>query len=99
MNKVNFVELNLDRLQKLIDSKQIDPNKKINQKTFLDLGLIKSNKVGIKLLAKGAIKNKVDIEVSAFSKSAKENIEKIGGTVIIFDKKKSKSIKEKKSEV
>ena len=99
INKVNFVELNLDRLQKLIDSKQIDPNKKINQKTFLELGLVRSNKVGIKLLAKGVIKTKIHIEVSAFSKSAKENIEKIGGSIIIFDEKKSKSIKEKKSEV
>ena len=99
INKVNFVELNLDRLQKLIDSKQIDPNKKINQKTFLELGLVRSNKVGIKLLAKGVIKTKIHIEVSAFSKSAKENIENIGGSIIIFDEKKSKSIKEKKSEV
>ena len=98
-NRVNFVELNLDRLQKLIDGKQIDPNKKINQKTFFDIGLVKSSKVKIKLLAKGVLKNKIDIEVSAFSKSAKENIEKIGGSIIIFDEKKSKSIKEKKSEV
>ena len=99
INKVNFVELNLDRLQKLIDNKKIDPNKKINQKTFLDLGLVKSNKVGIKLLAKGDIKHKIDIEVSAVSKSAQENIEKVGGSIMIFDKRKSKSIKEKKSEV
>ena len=31
----------------------------------------------IKLLAKGEIKNKINIEVSAFSKSAKECIDKI----------------------
>ena len=99
MNRVNFVELNLDRLQKLIDSKQIDPNEIINQKTFVELGLVKSNKVGIKLLAKGDIKNKINIEVSAFSKSARENIEKIGGSIIVLDEKKSKSNTEKKSEV
>ena len=99
MNRVNFVELNLDRLQKLIDGKQIDPNEIINQKTFVELGLVKSNKVGIKLLAKGDIKNKINIEVSAFSKSARENIEKIGGSIIVLDEKKSKSTTEKKSEV
>ena len=99
INKVNFVELNLDRLQKLIDGKQIDPNEIINQKTFVELGLVKSNKVGIKLLAKGDIKNKINIEVSAFSKSARENIEKIGGSIIVLDEKKSKSTTEKKSEV
>ena len=44
INRINFLELNLDRLQILIDKKKIDPNKIINQKTFLDLGLVKSKK-------------------------------------------------------
>ena len=99
INRVNFLELNLDKLQNLIDSKIINPNKKINHQTFLDLGLVKSKKVRIKLLAKVQIKNKIDIEVSAFSKSAKKNIEKIGGSIIIIDEKQTKLIKEKKSEV
>ena len=42
----------------------------------------------IKLLAKGQIKTKIDIEVSAFSKSAKEGIENIGGSIAILDDKK-----------
>lgn len=99
INSLKFVELNLDRLQILIDKKQIDPDKKINHKTFLDLGLVKSKKIGIKLLAKGNLKNKIDIEVSAYSSSAKENIEKNGGSIHIFDEKKTKSTKEKKFEV
>tara|TARA_Y100000766_G_C18604764_1_gene458437 strand:+ start:122 stop:622 length:501 start_codon:yes stop_codon:yes gene_type:complete len=99
INRVNFLELNLDKLQQLIDSKIIDPNNKINHQTFVDLGLVKSKKVRIKLLAKGQIKDKIDIEVSAFSESAKKNIEKIGGSIIIIDEKKTKLIKEKKSEV
>ena len=98
-NRISFLELNLDRLQMLIDKKQIDPNKIINQKTFLDLGIFKSKKTRIKLLAKGDLKNKINIEVSAYSNSAKQNIEKIGGSLHIFDEKKTKSIKEKKSEV
>ncbi len=98
INKVNFVELNLDRLQILIDKKQIDPSKTINQKTFLDLGLVKSKKIGIKLLAKGVLKNKIDIEVTASSNAAKQKIEKIGGSINIFGETKTKSIKEKKSE-
>ena len=98
-NRINFLELNLDRLQMLIDKKQIDTNKIINQKTFLDLGILKSKKTRIKLLAKGDLKNKINIEVSACSNSAKQNIEKIGGSLHIFDEKKTKSIREKKSEV
>ena len=45
INRVNFLELNLDKLQNLIDSKIINPNKKINHQTFLDLGLVKSKKL------------------------------------------------------
>ena len=34
INRVNYTELNLDKIQKLIDSKKIDPKKIINYKTF-----------------------------------------------------------------
>ena len=83
----------------LIDGKKIDPKKIISYKTLLDLGLVKSKKAKIKLLGKGDINIKVDIEVSAFSKSAKENIEKIGGSVIILDDKKKSIIQDKKTGV
>ena len=53
----------------------------------------------IKLLGKGVIKVKIDIEVSAFSRSAKENIEKIGGSVVILDDKKKSLKQDKKSGV
>ena len=97
INRINFTELNLGKIQKLIDSNKIDPKKIINYKTLLDLGLVKSNKTRIKLLAKGEIKNKIDIEVSAFSNSAKEIIEKAGGSIIVLDNKRIDK-KAKKSE-
>ena len=50
-------------------------------------------------MGKGDIKIKVDIEVSAFSKSAKENIEKIGGSVTILDDKKKSINQDKKTGV
>ena len=88
INRVNYTELNLDSIQKLIDIKKIDSKKIISYKTFLDLGLVKSKKAKIKLLGKGGIKVKIDIEVSASSKSAKDSIEKFGGSVLILDDKK-----------
>ena len=99
INRVNYTELNLGNIQKLIDGKKIDPKKIISYKTLLDLGLVKSKKAKIKLLGKGDIKIKIDIEVSAFSKSAKENIEKIGGSVIILDDKKKSINQDKKTGV
>ena len=99
VNRVNYTELNLDKIQKLIDGKKIDPKKIISYKTLLDLGLVKSKKAKIKLLGKGDIKIKVDIEVSAYSESAKENIERIGGSVIILDDKKKSINQDKKTGV
>ena len=50
-------------------------------------------------MGKGDIKIKIDIEVSAFSKSAKDSVEKIGGTVIILDENKVSLNQDKKPEV
>ena len=99
VNRVNYTELNLDKIQKLIDGKKIDPKKIISYKTLLDLGLVKSKKAKIKLLGKGDINIKVDIEVSAFSQSAKEHVEKVGGSVIIFENKRRSINKAKESGV
>ena len=99
INRINYTELNLDNIQKLIDSKKIDPKKIISYKTLLDSGLVKSKKAKIKLLGKGDIKVKIDIEVSAFSRSAKDSIEKNGGTIIILDETKDFINQEKKTEV
>ena len=99
INRINYTELNLDNIQKLVDGKKIDPKKIISYKTLFDLGLVKSKKAKIKLLGKGDIKVKIDIEVSAFSKSAKDSVEKIGGSVIILDDKKKSLIEDKKTGV
>jgi large subunit ribosomal protein L15 len=99
INRVNYTELNLENIQKLIDGKKINPKKTINYKTLLDLGLVKSKKAKIKLLGKGDIKVKIDIEVSTFSKSAKDSVEKIGGSVIILDDKKKSINQDKQTEV
>ena len=98
-NRINYTELNLDNIQKLIDNKKIDPKKTISYKTLLGLGLVKSKKSKIKILGKGDIKVKIDIEVSAFSKSAKDSIEKNGGTIIILNEKKESLNQDKKTEV
>ena len=99
INRINFTELNLDNIQKLIEGKKIDPKKIINYKILLDLGLVKSKKTKIKLLGKGEIKVKIDIEVSAFSKSARDSVEKMGGSVIILDDKKKSINQDKKTGV
>jgi large subunit ribosomal protein L15 len=99
INKVSFVEINVNRLDKLIDEKIIDPNKTINNKVLMNIGLINSEKSRVKLLANGELKNKINIEISAISSSAKDKVEKVGGSVLIHNNEKLVKKIENKSEV
>lgn len=98
INRVLFVELNLDNIEKLIANKKINNQKAINSEYLLELGLIKKITSKVKLLAKGEIKSKINIEVSAASSKARELVEKVGGTVTVLEKKKQVVKKDKKSE-
>ena len=98
INRIPFVELNLDYIEKLIASKKINNQKAINSEYLLELGLIKKLTSKVKLLAKGEIKSKINIEVSAVSSKARELVEKVGGTVTVLEKKKQIVKKDKKSE-
>ena len=98
INRVPFVELNLDNIEKLIANKKINNQKAINSEYLLELGLIKKITSKVKLLAKGEIKSKINIEVSAASSKARELVEKVGGTVTVLEKKKQVVKKDKKSE-
>ena len=87
INRVPNVELNIEKIEKLIDIKVIDPKKVINHKSLMELGLVKFENSKLKLLGKGEIKNKINIEVTSSSASAKEMVEKIGGSVLILNNK------------
>ena len=71
INRIPYRVLNFDRIENLINDKKIDPNKIINSQTLLDLGVVKSLKSKVKLLAKVELKTKINIEVDAASTSAK----------------------------
>jgi len=77
----DFSEVNLNRIQKAIDNKKIDAKAKITEEVLRKAGLAHKSKDGVRLLAKGAITAKIDIEVAGASASAKAAVEKAGGTV------------------
>mgnify|MGYP006154654949 FL=1 len=96
IHRIEFSEINFDKIEKLIIDKKIDPSKIIDAKKLLELGIIKKLNEKIKLLAKGELKNKINIEVTASSISAKEGVEKNGGVIKIVEQNKSdKKINEK----
>ena len=94
--RTEMSEINFDKIERLIKDKKIDPSKVINAEKLLELGIIKKINNKIKLLAKGSLISKINIEVNASSISAKENVEKNGGVIRIVDQNKSdKKITEK----
>ena len=77
-----YAEVNLGRLQKAIDAGKLDAKKPVDETALRTAGLINKSYDGVKLLAKGAIKAKLTIEVTGASKTAVAAVEKAGGAVI-----------------
>jgi large subunit ribosomal protein L15 len=84
----DFSEVNISRIQKAIDNKKLDIKDKITEEVLRKAGLVHKSRDGVRLLGKGAITAKVDIEVAGASASAKEAVEKAGGSVTTTYQKK-----------
>ncbi len=78
-----FAVVNIGDVQKAIDAKQLDGSAVIDTAALRAIGLGKRGRDGIRLLAKGEITAKVDIQVAGASKSAVEAVEKAGGSVTV----------------
>ena len=78
--KKEYQVVNLGNLQKLADKKKLT-DVVLNADELKKLGLVKSSKKPVKILGDGDLKAKVQIEVNAFSNSAKEKIEAAGGSI------------------
>ena len=87
-NRKVYRILNLGDLQKVIDNGKIDIKKEINNSVILSAGIIKNLKDGIRILARGKIKSKVNILVDGASKNAIEQVKKVGGNLAVTEKNK-----------
>lgn len=71
----------------------------INARALLKAGLIETINNGVKILSVGQLNKKFTIEANAFSKTAKDAIEKAGGKAVLVGKKTTeKKETEKKTE-
>ncbi len=78
--------LNLADIQFFIESKKIKSTDKINLVLLKKLIILKKNYKKLKVLGKGEIKEKLDIEVNFLSNSAKAKLEKSGSNIKIINK-------------
>jgi large subunit ribosomal protein L15 len=82
--RLEFAEINLDRLQQAIDAKLVDVKETVTVESLVKSGVIRRAKDGLRLLGRGELKAKLAIEVHGASKSAVAAVEKAGGTVKIL---------------
>ncbi len=86
IKKEKIAKVNLNKIQDLIDKKIINPDEVINIEILKEKNILNKTYSKFKVLGLGEIKNKINIEATLSSKSAKEKIEKIGGKLTVKTK-------------
>ena len=81
IKKKKIGKLNLELLEKLIDSKKISTSEKITLEYLKKNKILSKSVTQFKILGNGELKSKLNIESDFSSKSAKEKIEKAGGSI------------------
>ena len=83
INRVEYKAINLDALQTLAEAKDLAA---ITVADLRDAGLV-SKKALVKILGKGTLSRKIDVEADAFSKKAEEAIKAAGGSATVKNSK------------
>ena len=78
INSKNIVVVNLSALESFDDGAVVDV------KALKDNGIIKKEYDGVKVLGNGELTKKLTVKVNAYSASAKEKIEALGGTAEVI---------------
>jgi large subunit ribosomal protein L15 len=86
-----IVTISPGRIQAAIDKKLLDPKKTITEDVLVSSKIVRRRKDGIKLVAGGELKTKIDLQVSGgATPGAKAVVEKAGGKVEVVEYKESK---------
>ena len=73
-NRLEIVAINISELEKF------DNGADVTVDTLIESGIVKNPKDGVKILGNGELTKKLNVKANAFSASAKEKIEALGGT-------------------
>ncbi len=77
-NTHDVIGINLCRLEVFED------REKVTIETLIEKGIVKNPKDGVKILGNGKLTKKLTVQANAFSASAKEKIEALGGTAEVI---------------
>ena len=77
-NTKEIVAINLSALEGFDNGADVDVN------ALVEAGIVKNPRDGVKVLGNGELTKKLNVKVDAFSASAKEKIEALGGTAEVI---------------
>ena len=77
-NTKEIVAINLSVLDRFEDGATVDVI------SLIEAGIVKNPKDGVKILGNGELTKKLNVKADAFSASAKEKIEAVGGTAEVI---------------
>ena len=80
INRIEYKVINLDVIQQIAEKRKLTV---IDQSSLIKAGIVSKND-RIKILGGGTLSAKLEVKAHAFSKSAKEAIEKLEGTTEIL---------------
>ncbi len=92
LNPQDFDLVNLGRLQAAIDKGKLDASKPVDGAALKAAGLISGKAAdGVRLLGTGELKAKIAVSVQGISATAREAVEKAGGSVTVLETRKVKA--------
>ena len=77
-NTKEIVAINLEVLERF------EAGATVSVDTLIETGIVKNPKDGVKILGRGELTKKLNVQANAFSASAKEKIEALGGTAEVI---------------
>ncbi len=87
----DYAEVNLGTLQRAVDEKKLDAGATIDAAALVAAGVVSKARDGVRLLGKGTLSAKLNLRVAGASKSAREAVEKAGGTVEVTEPAKTEA--------
>lgn len=79
----SYAEVNIGKIEEFVAAGKLNAKKPIDAAAMIESGLLRRSKDGVRLLAKGELKSKVELVVHGASKAAIEAVEKAGGKVTV----------------
>jgi large subunit ribosomal protein L15 len=82
-NRKHYAVVNLGMIQKFVDAGKLDAGQPITEDALVSCGLVRRKLDGVRVLGKGEITAKVQLDVTGASRSAVEAVEKAGGSLTV----------------